>query len=218
MPESPHPTLHLPHPQRKILPPVTCLHGPLYTSWILLYWLPSPARALPSTFLQFLTPCQHRPPFKMFSPWGPGPYPLPIPHLTSSGNFCKGRDLFCSLPETNILQCQRHGGPPTHLLNEPQFSCSLITHLTITERSTAGSVLFCLAKCWAVPWSGYTEVLTHWFYTAEKMEAQNQRLQVMTLWSPMFLLLFCLCCFPYCCSVACHMSCAHQDCLLLLQT
>ena len=130
------------------------------------------------------------------------------------------REEICSVHSLkHILQCLRHGGPPTHLLNEPRFSCSLITHLAITERSTAGSVLFCSARCCAVPWSGYTEVLTHWCYTAEKMEAQNQRLQAGTLWSPMFLLLlFCLCWFPHCSNVACHMSCAHQDCLLLLQT
>jgi len=49
VPESPYPTLHLPHPQRKTLPPGTCLHGPLYTGWILLYWLPNPATFYIST-------------------------------------------------------------------------------------------------------------------------------------------------------------------------
>ena len=217
MPESPYPTLHLPHPQRKTLPPGTCLHGPLYTGWILLYWLPNPATFYISTTIP--DPLSASSSFQnVFSlrSWAI-PSTDPTSHLLWQLLQGRGSVLFTPWnqhPSVSETRC-----PPTHLSNEPQFSCSLITHLTITERSTAGSVLFCFAKCYVVPWSGYTEVLTHWCYAAEKMEAQNQRLQAGTLWSPMFLLLlFCLCWFPHCSNVACHMSCAHQDCLLLLQT
>lgn len=146
------------------------------------YWLPQSCSGL--TFLHFYNSW---PPVSIFllsrcfllESWA---IPLPIPHLTSSGNFCKGKDLFVSPWNQHPSMSEKTRGPSNHLLNEPRFSCSLITHLTITESSTAGSQ-FCfvcqmLELC---PEVDGTEVLTHWFYTAEKMEAQNQRLQVMTL-------------------------------------